>query len=39
MTITEGVDLAAFRSAGQAAYERLGLAEARDTVLREIGKQ
>lgn len=39
MTITEGVDLPAFRAAGQAAYERLGLVEARDAVLREIGKQ
>ena len=38
MTIVEDVDLAAFRAAGEAAYEKLGLTEAKQTVHREIGK-
>jgi TRAP-type C4-dicarboxylate transport system substrate-binding protein len=38
MTIIEDVDLAAFRAAGEAAYEKLGLTEAKRTVHKEIGK-
>lgn len=38
MTIVEDVDLEAFRSAGDAAYEALGLTAARDVVFGEIGK-
>ena len=36
MTIVEDVDLDAFREAGEAAYEDLGLLEARDRVHQEI---
>jgi tripartite ATP-independent transporter DctP family solute receptor len=39
MTIVSDVDLAAFRAAGEKAYEELGLTEAKEAVLREIGKQ
>ena len=39
MTIVEDVDLAAFRKAGDQAYEALKIGEAKDTVLREIGKK
>ncbi|MDP1535500.1 MAG: hypothetical protein Q8L92_18140, partial [Rubrivivax sp.] len=39
MTVVEDVDLAAFRRAGDKAYEALKLTEARNTVLREIGKK
>src|SRR5690625_254398 len=39
MTITEDVDLEAFREAGQAAYEALDLIEARDRVHQEIRDQ
>jgi TRAP-type transport system periplasmic protein len=38
MTIVEDVDLAAFRAAGEAAYEKLGLIEAKRAVHKEIGK-
>jgi len=38
MTIVEDVDLAAFRAAGEAAYQKPGLTEAKQTVHREIGK-
>ncbi|WP_246018379.1 C4-dicarboxylate TRAP transporter substrate-binding protein [Pelagibacterium montanilacus] len=39
MTIVEDIDLAPFREAGMAAYEELGLTEAREQVYSEIGKQ
>ncbi|MBL8706097.1 MAG: C4-dicarboxylate TRAP transporter substrate-binding protein [Rhodospirillales bacterium] len=39
MTIVEDVDLAAFRKAGEKAYEVLKLTEAKETVHREIGKK
>jgi TRAP-type C4-dicarboxylate transport system substrate-binding protein len=38
MTIVEDVDLAAFRAAGEAAYQKLGLTEAKQGVHKEIGK-
>lgn len=38
MTIVEDVDLAAFRSAGEKAYQALGLTEQRSAVQKEIGK-
>lgn len=38
MTINEDPDLEAFREAGEAAYEALGLTEARDAIWEEIGK-
>jgi TRAP-type transport system periplasmic protein len=38
MTIVEDADIAAFRAAGEAAYEKLGLTEAKRTVHKEIGK-
>ena len=38
MTIVEDVDIAAFRRAGEKAYEVLKLTDARRTVYREIGK-
>ena len=38
MAITEDVDLAAFRRAGEKAYEALKLTEAKNAVHREIGK-
>ena len=39
MTIVSDVDLAAFRAAGDKAYEALGLTEQKNAVLKEIGKQ
>lgn len=39
MTIVEGIDLAPFKDAGLAAYEALGLTEARERIYSEIGKQ
>lgn len=39
MTIVEDVDLAAFRKAGEKAYEALNLVEAKNQVHREIGKK
>ena len=39
MTINEDVDLAAFRKAGEAAYEKLGIADAKKAVHAEIGRQ
>lgn len=39
MTIVEDVDLAAFRKAGDKAYETLKLLEVRDALHREIGKK
>jgi tripartite ATP-independent transporter DctP family solute receptor len=39
MTVTEDVDLAAFRKAGDKAYEQLKLVEAKTAVHKEIGKQ
>jgi hypothetical protein len=38
MTIVDGVDLEAFRAAGEKAYEALGLTEAKAKVQSEIGK-
>jgi tripartite ATP-independent transporter DctP family solute receptor len=38
MTIVEDVDLAAFRAAGEKAYQALGLSEAKAAVHKEIGK-
>lgn len=38
MTIVEDVDLAAFRKAGEKAYEVLGILDAKRTVHKEIGK-
>ncbi|WP_147919161.1 C4-dicarboxylate TRAP transporter substrate-binding protein [Ruania zhangjianzhongii] len=38
MIINEDPDLEAFRQAGEAAYEALGLTEARDQIWSEIGK-
>lgn len=38
MTIVSDVDLAAFRKAGEQAYAKLGLTQARDQVYKEIGK-
>ncbi|GIX13430.1 MAG: ABC transporter substrate-binding protein [Paracoccaceae bacterium] len=38
MTIVEDVDLAAFRKAGEKAYEVLGLTEARAKVLADMGR-
>jgi TRAP-type C4-dicarboxylate transport system substrate-binding protein len=38
MTIVEDVDLAAFRAAGEKAYQALGLTEAKAAVHKEIGK-
>ncbi len=39
MTVVEDVNLAAFRKAGDKAYEVLKLTEAKETVHREIGKK
>ncbi|WP_125778157.1 C4-dicarboxylate TRAP transporter substrate-binding protein [Antribacter gilvus] len=39
MTINEDPDVDAFREAGEAAYERLGLTEVRDQIWSEIGKE
>lgn len=39
MTVVEDVDLAAFRRAGEKAYETLKIKDARDAVYREIGKK
>ncbi|TCT07731.1 C4-dicarboxylate TRAP transporter substrate-binding protein [Aquabacter spiritensis] len=39
MTLVEDVDIAAFRAAGEKAYQVLGLTEAKDAVLKEIGKK
>lgn len=38
MTIVEDVDLAAFRSAGEKAYQALGLVDEKNAVQKEIGK-
>jgi len=38
MTIVTDVDLDAFRKAGEAAYERLGLAEVRAEIYRQLGR-
>jgi tripartite ATP-independent transporter DctP family solute receptor len=38
MTIVSDVDLAAFRAAGEKAYEKLNLAEARKQVYKELGR-
>ena len=38
MEIVEDVDLAAFRKAGEKAYEVLGITEAKNAVYKEIGK-
>jgi tripartite ATP-independent transporter DctP family solute receptor len=38
MTIVEDVDLAGFRSAGEKAYQALGLTEQRNAIQKEIGK-
>jgi tripartite ATP-independent transporter DctP family solute receptor len=38
MAINEDVDLAAFRKAGEAAYEKLGVADAKKAVHAEIGR-
>jgi tripartite ATP-independent transporter DctP family solute receptor len=39
MTIVEDVDLAAFRKAGEKAYETLKILDARNAVYKEIGKK
>lgn len=39
MTVAEDVDLAAFRRAGEKAYEQLKLVEVKNAVHREIGKK
>jgi TRAP-type transport system periplasmic protein len=39
MTIVEDVDLAAFRKAGDKAYEALNIKAAKDQVYKEIGKK
>jgi tripartite ATP-independent transporter DctP family solute receptor len=39
MTIVEDVDLAAFRAAGEKAYQALGLVDEKNAVQKEIGKQ
>jgi len=39
MTIVEDVDLAAFRKAGEKAYEALKIMDARNAVYKEIGKK
>jgi TRAP-type C4-dicarboxylate transport system substrate-binding protein len=39
MTIVEDVDLAAFRKAGDKAYEALNIKAAKDAVYKEIGKK
>jgi TRAP-type C4-dicarboxylate transport system substrate-binding protein len=39
MTIVEDVDLAAFRKAGEKAYEALKIQDAKNAVYREIGKK
>ena len=39
MTVTDGVDLAAFRKAGEKAYETLGLTEVKKALQAEIGKR
>jgi len=38
MTVVEGVDLAAFRRAGEKAFEELKISEARNAIFKEIGK-
>jgi hypothetical protein len=38
MIVAEDVDLAAFRKAGEKAYEALRLTEAKNAVHKEIGK-
>ncbi|MFC7404138.1 C4-dicarboxylate TRAP transporter substrate-binding protein [Georgenia alba] len=39
MTINESPDIEAFREAGNAAYEELGLTEVRDQIWQEIGRE
>lgn len=39
MTIVDDIDLEPFRQAGMAAYEKLGLTEAREQIYSELGKQ
>ena len=39
MTVVEDVDLAAFRKAGEKAYEELKLTDVKNAVHKEIGKQ
>lgn len=38
MTVIDDVDMAAFRKAGDKAYEKLGLIEAKNKVHKEMGK-
>jgi tripartite ATP-independent transporter DctP family solute receptor len=38
MTIVEDVDLAAFRAAGEKAYQALGIVDQKNAIYREIGK-
>ena len=38
MTVTEDVDLAAFRKAGEKAYEALNLSDAKNALHKEMGK-
>lgn len=38
MTVVDGVDLAAFRKAGEKAYEVLKLTDVKNAVHKEIGK-
>jgi tripartite ATP-independent transporter DctP family solute receptor len=39
MVVTDNVDIAAFKKAGQKAYEVLKIADAKDKVFKEIGKK
>jgi len=39
MVVVDGVDLAAFKKAGDKAYEVLKISEAKDKVHKEIGKK
>ena len=39
MTIVKDVDLAAFREAGEKAYEALKITDAKNAVHKEIGKR
>lgn len=39
MKVVEDVDIAAFKAAGEKAYEALGLVDAKNAVMKEIGKK
>ena len=38
MTIHTDIDIAAFKEAGLAAYEKMGLLEVRDMIYEQLGK-